>query len=151
MMLRQPQFAIPTRQRRGAALVEMALVLPLFLLVVLGIIEFGRAMMVGQVVTNAARHGTRLAVLDGSTNTEVESEIRLFLQEALGADPSDVSITIEVEPYPGNPDPADELAAALPKDTCRIQVRIPYSEVGYITGNFLQSSQLRGSCSMRHE
>jgi hypothetical protein len=139
------------RRRQGAALVEMALILPLFLLIVLGIIEFGRAMMVGQIVTNAARHGTRQAVLDGSTNAEIEDEIRQFMQEAVGSDPADVSVTIEVEPYPGNPDPANDLSAALPKDTCRIQVRIPYSEVGYITGRFLQSAQLRGSCSMRHE
>lgn len=151
-MLRQATI-LPsvTHRRSGAALVEMALILPLFLLVVLGIIEFGRAMMVGQIVTNAARHGTRQAVIDGSTNADVEDEIRQFLQESVGCDPGDVSITIEVEPYPGNPDPADNLSAALPKDTCRIQVRVPYSEVGYITGRFLESAQLRGSCSMRHE
>lgn len=132
-------------------LVEMALILPLFLLVVVGIIEFGRAMMVGQLVTNAARHGTRVAVLDGSTNSDVEYEIQQFLQESVGVDAADITVTIEVEPYPGNPDPNDSLAFALPKDTCRIQVQLPYSEVGYITGSFLQSSQLRGSCSMRHE
>ena len=44
--------------RRGAALVEMALVLPIFFGVVLGIVEFGRAMMVSQMVTNAAREAT---------------------------------------------------------------------------------------------
>ena len=38
---------------RGAAAVEMALVMPIFVSVVMGIIEFGRGMMVGQIVTNA--------------------------------------------------------------------------------------------------
>ena len=47
------------QDRRGAAVVEMALVLPIFFMVVLGIIEFGRAFMIGQLVTNAAREAVR--------------------------------------------------------------------------------------------
>ena len=43
-----------TKHRRGAALVETAMVLPMFFLVVLCIVEFGRAMMVSQLVTTAA-------------------------------------------------------------------------------------------------
>ena len=42
--------------RRGAAVVEMAMVLPIFMMVVFGIVEFGRAMMVGQMVTRASAH-----------------------------------------------------------------------------------------------
>jgi len=44
-------------RRRGAAAVEMALVLPIFFTVVLGIIEFGRAMMVSQLMATSAREG----------------------------------------------------------------------------------------------
>lgn len=45
--------------RRGAAAVEMALVLPLFLLVIFGIVEIGRAFMVEHLLANAARVGAR--------------------------------------------------------------------------------------------
>jgi hypothetical protein len=58
--------------RRGASVVEMAIVLPVFMMVVMGIIEFGRGMMVGQLVTNAARYGARLAAIDGSSYSSVE-------------------------------------------------------------------------------
>src|SRR5438046_2996127 len=71
--------------RRGVALVEMALVLPIFITVVLGIVEFGRAMMVSQLVTNAAREGARLSIIDGTTNTDVQSRITTFLQNAINA------------------------------------------------------------------
>src|SRR5690606_33312307 len=64
------------KQRRGAALVEAALVLPVFVGVTLGIVEFGRAMMIGQLVTNAAREGARLAIIEGSTNSDVEASVR---------------------------------------------------------------------------
>lgn len=70
--------------RRGTALVEMALVLPIFIAVTLGIVEFGRAMMVGQLITNAAREGARLGIIDGSTNAEVVTSVQQFLQQAAG-------------------------------------------------------------------
>lgn len=43
--------------RAGAAAVEMAVVLPLFLLVVFGIVEFGRGMLVRELLANTARLG----------------------------------------------------------------------------------------------
>ena len=57
------------RSEDGAQLVEFALVLPLLLLVVLGIAEFGFIFQRYEVVTNAAREGARMAVLPGYTDT----------------------------------------------------------------------------------
>jgi Flp pilus assembly protein TadG len=48
---------------RGAAAVEFALVLPLLLLIVFGIIDFGRALNAQITLTQAAREGARLAAL----------------------------------------------------------------------------------------
>jgi len=48
---------------RGAAAVEFALLLPLLLLVVFGIIDFGRAINAQITLTQAAREGARLAAL----------------------------------------------------------------------------------------
>ena len=58
-----------TGLEQGAQLVEFALVLPLLLLVVLGIAEFGFIFMRWRVVTNAAREGARIAVLPGYPRT----------------------------------------------------------------------------------
>lgn len=51
------------RGERGAAAVEMALILPVLLLLVGGIIDMGRAFMTQILLTNAAREGTRAAVV----------------------------------------------------------------------------------------
>jgi Flp pilus assembly protein TadG len=51
---------------RGAAAVEFALVLPLLLLIVFGIIDFGRAYNAQIELTQAAREGVRLAALSQS-------------------------------------------------------------------------------------
>jgi Flp pilus assembly protein TadG len=51
------------RCQSGAEVIEFALTLPLLLLFVLGMIEFGFLFQQYEVVTNAAREGARLAVL----------------------------------------------------------------------------------------
>ena len=51
------------RRDRGAAAVEFALLLPLLLLLVFGIIDFGRALNAQITLTQAAREGARLAAL----------------------------------------------------------------------------------------
>jgi Flp pilus assembly protein TadG len=57
---RQPQAGAGDR---GAAAVEFALLLPVLLLVVFGIIDFGRALNAQITLTQAAREGARLAAV----------------------------------------------------------------------------------------
>ena len=56
------------RTQRGAVAVEMALVLPLLLVLVFGIIDFGRAFNAQVTLTQAAREGARLAALCNSSS-----------------------------------------------------------------------------------
>jgi Flp pilus assembly protein TadG len=51
------------KSERGAELIEMALVLPLLLLIIVGIVDFGFLFRELSVVTNAAREGARAGVL----------------------------------------------------------------------------------------
>ena len=51
---------------RGAAAVEFALLLPVLLLLVFGIIDFGRALNAQITLTQAAREGARIAALRAS-------------------------------------------------------------------------------------
>jgi len=54
--------------RRGAAAVEMAIVLLPFLLFIFGIFEFGRFVMIRNLVENATRDGCRLAAVNTDVN-----------------------------------------------------------------------------------
>ena len=67
------------RARRGAALVEFALVAPVFLLLLVGSVEFGRAIMVQEALTNASREGARVGILDGATSSDVSSAVNTYL------------------------------------------------------------------------
>lgn len=65
----------------AAQLVEFALVLPMLLLVVLGIAEFGFIFQRYEVVTNAAREGARMAVLPGYTDADVDARVRVYVTQ----------------------------------------------------------------------
>ena len=82
------------RGERGAALLEMALTLPLMLLVAIGIVEFGRAYQTWQVLTNAAREGARIAVLPGIDDATVTSRVQSYMSD--GQLPNSATATIAI-------------------------------------------------------
>lgn len=142
----------PAGQRRGTATVELALVLPVFLMLVLGIIEFGRGLMVINLVTNAAREGARMAVIDGTTNSDVTTAVNTFITQALGQSAANAtSTTITVTAATGNPDPANQVVNALTRDLITVKVQVPFNSVALIPGKYLNGKQLVGQSSMRHE
>lgn len=90
-----PRLSPRVRSQRGAALLEMALTLPLLLLVCVGILEFGRAYQTWQVITNAAREGARIAVLPGMDDTAVRSRVQQYM--TIGQLPQAASATIAID------------------------------------------------------
>ena len=72
------------REERGAALVEFALALPLLLVVLAGIVDFGFVFQRYEVVTNAAREGARLATLPGYDDDRRSTfRVRDYVQQGL--------------------------------------------------------------------
>jgi Flp pilus assembly protein TadG len=70
------------RADSGAELVEFALTMPLLLLLVLGIIEFGFLFQQYEVVTNAAREGARIRVLPTYTQQDAINRVNDYLNKA---------------------------------------------------------------------
>lgn len=66
---------IRKKNHRGAAAVEMAIVLPLLLMLTLGAIRYGWLFLKAQQITNAARYATRIAIRDNATAAEVIAAI----------------------------------------------------------------------------
>ncbi|RMG01764.1 MAG: pilus assembly protein [Planctomycetota bacterium] len=127
------------KQRRGAAVVEFAIVAPVFFLLLLGMIEFGRMIMVQQIITNASREGARVAVLDGTTTDDVVDTVNNYLSSAAinGA-----NITVD-------PDPPSDAGYGEP---VTVSVSVPFSQVSWLPSPmFLGGTNLSASTVMRRE
>jgi len=88
------------RRDRGAAAVEFALILPALLLILFGIIDFGRMYNAQITASQAAREGARVAMLGGS-DAEVTDRVRW------AAGPADVASAV-VTACPPEPDRDDD-------------------------------------------
>ena len=95
------------RRDRGQALVEAALVLPLFFTIFFGVIDIARVIWANDVVTNAAREGARFASVNagsmpGYTDTIPEADAPEAIREhVLGfvvAGGSDITVTVCFSP-----------------------------------------------------
>lgn len=126
-------------RRRGAAAVEFALVAPLFILLLLGMIEVGRAIMVQQIITNASREGARSAVLDGATATDVETFVNTYLTNA--------SLPAATVTFPqGDPESAGFGAPV------EVRVQLNYGQVSWVPAPmYLNGIPLTASTVMRRE
>lgn len=60
---------------RGQALAEFALVIPIFILILLAVFDVGRLVLVSNSLTNAAREGARLAIVN-QDQTFVSSKVQ---------------------------------------------------------------------------
>jgi Flp pilus assembly protein TadG len=133
-MRRSKQLA----NRCGAAAVEFAIVAPVFFLLVIGMIEVGRAMMVQQVLINASRVGARQAVTAGATSSAVQSAVQDYATSV--AVPS-VSVSV-------TPDPA----AAKSGDTMTVTTSVNYNNVSWLASPwFLGGKTLTSTSKMRKE
>jgi Flp pilus assembly protein TadG len=124
------------RRRRGLVIVEFAVVLPLLLLLLFGIVEFGWLFMVRQTLINAAREGCRVAILTTATDADVMGRIREVMEPLGFAEGTIWNVT------------ASNLGDAVQN----IRVVVNADEVSLTGGYVLSSSfDLIGECSMRKE
>lgn len=126
-----------SRVRRAAAIVEFAVVLPLLLTILFGIIEYGWVFMVRQTLQTAAREGCRLAVLQTTTDpyTNVLARVDQVMSPT-GLSTYSVNMT--------------HASAANPVES--ITVLVPFADVSLMGGFFgPRNGNLSGNCSMRKE
>ena len=67
------------RSERGAELIEFALVVPILIFIIAGIVDFGMMFRTFEAVTNAAREGARVGVLPGYNPPDVQARVDAYL------------------------------------------------------------------------
>jgi Flp pilus assembly protein TadG len=125
--------------------VGFALVAPLLFLLILGPIEFGRAMMVSNVMTNTARDAVRTAVLPNGSNKDVEAAAVSRLEGA-GVPTTDLKTTVRVHGT------EKDASTAVTGDAVTVIVTVPYKDVSWLPTNlFISDGTLAGHAVMRRE
>jgi Flp pilus assembly protein TadG len=120
----------------------MALVLPIFVALLLGLIEAARFGMVCQELTTAAREGCRVAVLSGMEQTDVQTRINNVLSGS-GISVGTVTPTCP-SPYSWDSAPAGTAIT--------VSLSVPYSQVSLLpTPYFLKNINVAVSATMSSE
>jgi Flp pilus assembly protein TadG len=126
---------------RGQALVETAMVLPIILLLLFGLIDFGRAFYTWIVLTNSAREGARVGAVQG-TSGQITSRIN---QTASSLESS--KMTIKLTNVQGPRGQAVDVALEY-----RFQYVTPMGAImSLMGGSALSNPTIKASASMRLE
>jgi Flp pilus assembly protein TadG len=137
------------RSERGAELIEFALVCPLLLFIIMGLVDFGFMFQRFEVVTNAAREGARMAVLPGYATADVQTRVNSYITNGglavTGTNPSVVVTNVTI-PTGGGP--------VMQGKQVVVTYASPYLFLGPLAGWFggtFTSSNLIGTATMRDE
>lgn len=133
---------------RGAAAVEFALVLPIFVLLLMGIIDFGRYFFVQHTVQYATREGTRLGLVGGTlagddgTPLDRTASIIREIRDNAGIAINPAELMISIFPITGYTDPTGWEGmqnAGGPGDFMRVRTRYAYHFLTPFIGDFFSN------------
>ena len=127
-----------TQKYKGIIILETAIVLPLLILLIFGMIQYSWIMLKSQEVTNAARVGARTAVKPDSTTTEVTKAISDVMTKA---SLNDSGYKVTISP-----------ASAASGEPITVKVTVPVSNIRLLDLAILpMPDQLSSSTTMNKE
>jgi uncharacterized protein (UPF0333 family) len=124
------------KRRRGAAVVEFALVVPLVLMLAFAAIEFARVIMIRHSADNAVYESARLAIIPGGSAADARAESARLLS-LIGIN----DFLVEVIPPVLTPDTRD----------VTVRVAIPMNTNSYFPAQFFAGRTIRRELTLRRE
>lgn len=136
-----------SRPRLGIAAVEFAVVAPLFLFLLAGVIEFGQAFRIKHAIAAASRVGARCAVQKNSGVALVRHKVKSQVSNTLNISNGDVNVDVKL-----NGSLASSTATPAEGDVIAVTVSVSYKAVanGFYT-KFLSSSTLSSTCVLMRD
>ncbi|NIM95916.1 MAG: pilus assembly protein [Anaerolineales bacterium] len=110
-------------RERGQELVEYAIILPIFLLILMSILDLGRAVYCYSAIQNSAREGARYGVIHPEDVAGIEAVVQ---RKAVGLNPAAMTVTVVL------PD----------EDTIRVAVSFQFRAVTPIIGALLGANEI---------
>ncbi len=128
--------------QRGAAAMEMALLLPIFILFIVGLMDFGHAWYIHHSLTNASREGARYGIRypegggGGPSDAAVRQVVKDYLKRFFPADFVDGQVTVVPEWVNTNTEPGSSAPGHGAGDHLTVTVTAPKEWIllGYLIG-----------------
>lgn len=149
------------RRRRGATAVEVAVIMPVFILFVLAIVEIGHAIMLNNMVKAAARNAARFGSTEGVTSEQVADKLRFFMKSSMDTSHIDIvvkdaSIFDSDATLPATPEefenlPPVEVFDLESRQLYAVRASIQYDDVAFLRLPYFNNIVLTGQAFMRHE
>ncbi|MEM9352255.1 MAG: TadE/TadG family type IV pilus assembly protein [Planctomycetota bacterium] len=152
--------AAKARSRRGTSIVETAVVLPVFLLLLFAIFEFGHAQLINNLLASGCRNAARLGSVEGTTTADVTAHVDQVLSAAIDPDALSTFVkdasTVDAGAAPDSGAaieamPNIELSEAEPRQLFVVRASVPYNSIAIVPMPFLKSVTLDAQAFMRHE
>lgn len=146
--------------REGTTLVELAFVLPVFLLFLFTLFEFSHAYMAINTLNAATKKAAREGSMDGISTAAVAARVNQILENAfdissLAVDIKDAGVFDTADVDAANIDygnlPAIELSDSEPRQLFIVRATIPYNSISLVPPFFIKNITLSGQSVMRHE
>ncbi len=129
-------------RRSATACVEFAVVLPILLTFVLGVLEVGRFIQVYEILNAAAREGARQASTGQMTNAQVIAAVTGCVQ-ASGLPTAQLNVTVQDLTNAGT-----DVSQATILDNLQVTVSLPYKTVEWITTSYFLNSSTQISTTV---
>jgi TadE-like protein len=148
-------------RRRGASVVEVAFVMPVFLLFVFFIMQFGHAYMVRNMLNAACRNAARFGSTSGVSTSEAEGRAYQILSPIASTDEvdlivKDASMLDAGETVPTSSDECNnlddiELSEAIPRHPFLVRAQVRYGDVAFTIVPGFADLPIVGRAVTRHE
>ena len=127
----RPESPRHAQSRRAAVVVEFALVLPFLMILVLGMFEISRGIIVKEFLSDASQKGCRTGALPGKTNTDIQNDVADIMTDS---NVTGYTVVILVNGVAG------DVTNAQRFDQVSVKVSVPTSQVFWITTFILTAS-----------
>lgn len=135
------------RQKRSAvAAVEMAFIVPVLALFMLGMFELSRGVMVRQILTGAARKGCRTGIVQAFGNSDIVNDATNVMRDngfsSTQFDPSNGIGAVNITVIDSSGNTWTDAMNAPSGSKVSVQIVIPASSVNWVSSYFLKSNMV---------
>ena len=154
--MRRPPGRNWDHQRQGAATVEFAVVVPVLMILILGLIEYAQVINVSQTVSNASRRGARLAARSTTGKvSEVKDFVTNYVASSLPKTPADkiaAAVKVTVANGAGVALTDSDLNSASSGSSLTVEVTFTYDTVRWLRHfGALDNKTLKAITTVRRE